>query len=82
MCKIKGFTLNYANAGKLNMESMIKILNKEIKDVPLEYNQITKNRKTHTLVNKTIQKKFKLDYDKRVTLPEQDGIIDTIPYGY
>jgi hypothetical protein len=82
VCKIKGFTLNYANAEKLNMKSMIKSLNKEIKDVPLEYKQIRKNRKTHTLVNKTIQKKFKLDYDKRVMLPEQDGIIDTILYGY
>jgi hypothetical protein len=81
-CKIKGYTLNHANAKKLNMEEMIKILNKEVDKILLEYNQITKNRKTHSLVNKTVQKKFKLDYDKRVMLPENDGIIDTLPYGY
>lgn len=82
VCKVKGFTLNYKNAQKLNMNSMLDVLNNEVEDIILEYNQITKNRKTHTLTNTHIQKKFKLDYDKRVMQGKINDVIDTFPYGY
>ena len=82
VCKVKGFTLNYKNAQKLNINSMLDVLNNEVEDIILEYNQIKKNRKTRTLTNTHIQKKFKLDYDKRLMQGKIDDVIDTLPYGY
>ncbi|XP_022201924.1 uncharacterized protein LOC120353948 [Nilaparvata lugens] len=81
-CKIKGFTLNHKNGEKLNMDSMKKILEGEIKKVAIDYNQICRDVKTKKLVNKHVTKDFKLDYDKRAVLGEVDGIIDTLPWGY
>ena len=82
VCKVKGFTLNYKNSQKLNINSMLNVLNNEVENIILTYNQIKKNRKKHTLTNTLIQKKFKLDYDKRVIQTKIDDIIDTLPYGY
>ena len=82
VCKVKGFTLNYKNSQKLNINSMLDVLNNEVENIILEYNQIKKNRKTHTLTNTNIQKKFKLDYDKRIIQSKVDDIINTLPYGY
>jgi len=77
---IKGFTLNYQNLLKLNGESMIKLIEQKNKDnnIELEYNQITRDTLTKTIVNKKVTKKFSFGYDKRIILPDYD----TIPYGY
>jgi len=77
---IKGFTLNYQNLLKLNGEAMIKLIeeNNKNNNIELEYNQITRDTITKTLVNKNVTKKFSFDYDKRIILPDYD----TIPYGY
>jgi len=77
---IKGFTLNYQNLLKLNGESMIKLIEQKNKDsnIELEYNQITRDTLTKSIVNKKVTKKFSFGYDKRIILPDYD----TIPYGY
>ena len=80
--KIKGFTLNFRNSQKLNMESMRRVLDGAIKNVTVEYNQIARDVHTKKLVNKQISKAFTLDYDKRMIMPENDGVIDTLPWGY
>jgi len=43
---------------------------------------ITRDAKNKTLVNKETTKNFKLEYDKRNTIPNKDGIIETLPWGY
>ncbi|XP_066248831.1 uncharacterized protein [Euwallacea similis] len=80
--KIKGFTLNYENSQKLNHKTMEQILDKEIDKIKRNYNMITKDVKNKRLVNKNITKEFTFDYDKRMILNEEDGIIDTLPWGY
>ena len=43
---------------------------------------ITRNAKNKTLVNKETSKEFRFDYDKRMVIPEKDGTIETLPWGY
>ncbi|KAE9544072.1 hypothetical protein AGLY_001761 [Aphis glycines] len=40
--KINGFTLSYENVQKLNLDSMKKIMNDEIREVELQFQQITR----------------------------------------
>lgn len=81
-CKIKGFTLNWKNAQKLNMKTMKKVLDGEVKKLSVDYNQIVRDVKTKKLINKPITKEFKLEYDKRMVTEEMNGVIDTLPWGY
>lgn len=80
--KIKGFTLNWKNSQKLNIASMRALLNGDEENIKIEYIQIARDVNTKQLVNKSITKKFNLDYDKRIILDEINGIIDTLPWGY
>ena len=79
--KIKGFTPNYQNSKHLNFDSMKQIIDKEIDNVRLNYKMITRNAKK-ILVNKETTKEFRFDYDKRMVIPEIDGTIETLPWGY
>ena len=81
MVKIKGFTLNYQNSKHLNFDSMKKIIDKEIDNVHLSYNMITRNAKNKTLVNKETTKEFKFDYDKRMVITEKNGVVDILSWG-
>uniref|UniRef100_A0A8D8ZAP4 DNA-directed DNA polymerase n=1 Tax=Cacopsylla melanoneura TaxID=428564 RepID=A0A8D8ZAP4_9HEMI len=76
--KVKGFTLNYENSTTLSRQNMEKILDKEINNITLSYNMITRDRKNKKLVNKHMDKQFKFDYDKRCILTNYD----TKPWGY
>ena len=80
--KVKGFTLNHENSKVLNIHSMKNIVDKEIDKVKLQYKMITRDSKTKTLINKTISKDFKFQYDKRMIEATKNGIIDTYPWGY
>ena len=82
MVKIKGFTLNYKNSQLLNLESMKRIIEKEISKVNLSYKIITRNEKNKILVNTETSKEFRLEYDKRIVMPEKDNAIETLPWGY
>ena len=61
------------------MESMKKIIEKDIDKVHLSYKMITRNVKNKTLVNAETNKEFKFEYDKRMIIPEKDNIIETLP---
>ena len=50
------FTLNWKNAEKLNIKSMKKILEDDVKKVPVEYNQMVRDVKSKKLINKPITK--------------------------
>ena len=80
--KIKGFTLNYRNSKILNLKTMKKIIDKEINKVNLNYKMIARNAKNKTLVNTETSKEFRFEYDKRMIIPEKDGTIETLPWGY
>ena len=80
--KIKGFTLNYTNSTYLNLESMKRIIEKDIDKVHLSYKMITRNVKSKTLVNTETSKEFKCECDKRIVMPEKEATIDTLPWRY
>lgn len=80
--KIKGFTLSYENVQKLNMDSMKKIINDEIRDVQLQFQQITRNSKTKQLATTYTSKTFKMEYDKRMVMYSEGDMIETLPWGY
>lgn len=78
-CKVKGFTLNYANGLKINGDVMNEIVQDPSKTVTIEKkNAITRDAKTKTIVNQDLTKTFSLGYDKRVV----QNNFDTLPYGY
>ena len=78
---IKGFTLDYENSSILNHDSLTKIVRKEIKDLTV-VNERKITRKERDIVNKYVEKTFKLGYDKRVIRYVNENHIDTVPYGY
>jgi hypothetical protein len=43
---------------------------------------ITRKVKNKTLVNTETSKEFRFDYDKRMIIPEKDGTIEILPWGY
>ena len=78
---IKGFTLNYENSTILNHASLIKVVNRETKELTIvNENKIT--RQNREIVNKYIEKSFSFGYDKRVVRQIDNDHIDTLPYGY
>lgn len=58
------------------------IVEGELANVKLNYNTITRDKVSKQLVNKRTSKTFKLEYDKRMMLEEEGGIVDTRPWGY
>ena len=69
-CKVKGFTLNYTNALKINADVMNEIIPDPSKKITIgRKNAITRDAKTKT---------FSLGYDKCVV----QSNFDTLPYGF
>lgn len=91
-CKIKGFTLNYRNSQKLNMSVMKSLLAGEVSRTEIVYDQICRDTVSKKLVNKSVRKTFKMDYDKRMIVPPDETrhddtaevvvVVDTLPWGY
>lgn len=85
-CKVRGFTLNTRGQQKLNFESMKKLVHDEIfqpehKKRTIVLNEpfkIDRNKATKEIVTKSMNKAYKLVFDKRVVLPNGDSL----PYGY
>ena len=78
-CKVKGFTLNYANGLKINGDVMGEVICDPSKTITIEKKgAITRDPKTKTIVNQDQTKTFCLGYDKRVV---QDDF-DAQPYGF
>ena len=86
--KIKGFTLDYQSTkeGGLNhksMEDMIDNRDKTDYKIPIQYNMITRNKKTKVMTTRPITKNYGFVYDKREILPpDENGNLDTVPFGY
>ncbi|XP_047111970.1 uncharacterized protein LOC124788732 [Schistocerca piceifrons] len=80
--EVKGFSLNYENSLKINMKTIADLVHGKSDNITTNNKMITRNKKTKNLVNKGVEKEFKVTYDKRMVLKETDGIIDTLPWGY
>jgi len=86
--KIKGFTLDYQSTkeGGLNHKSMEETIdnrNKKGNKIPINYNMITRNKKTKVMTTRPITKNYGFVYDKRdIQKEDKDGNIDTLPFGY
>ena len=56
----------------MNIKSMKKILEGDVKEVTVNYNQIVRGVKSKKLINQPIINEFKLDYHKRMIMEERD----------
>ena len=78
--RVKGFTLTHANAGKINYNSMLKLVTSEEKDVVNTTNpsRITRDMHNYVIYNVKEVKKFTYQNDKRVFKRDYSSL----PYGY
>jgi len=81
--KAKGITLNPDNAQIVTLQSLIGLVcayveNGDTKVLEPQSSTITRDKTHFTLRNRTIVKRLKIVYDKRIILPDYR----TLPYGY
>ena len=85
--KVKGLNLHYSAKLAVNHQSVIKsIKDKYVRDnethIPIEYDML-KRDKFCNIVNQMLVKNYGVVYTKRKILPiDDDGNIDTLPFGY
>jgi hypothetical protein len=67
----------------INHETMVRMVRGEVNEkVIVEENEITRDSKSKSVINKYLEKKFRFDYDKRVIDKINDGHINTLPFGF
>ncbi len=81
--KAKGITLHSSNAQIVTLESMVCLVHNYVTSRDTTHlltltETIVRNKKKFTLHNRSVLKRFKVVYDKRVLLPDYT----TLPYGY
>ncbi|KAL1280074.1 hypothetical protein QQF64_014674 [Cirrhinus molitorella] len=82
--KAKGITLNAVNSETVRLDSLIELVDQYVKGrddsrhILAHADTIVRNKKRFTLHNKSVVKKFKVVYNKRVLLPD----FTTLPYGF
>lgn len=79
-CKVRGFTLNWANSKLINFEAIKSLIctsqEKQIEIVnPCK---ITRDNRKRKLLNRTETKRYQMVYTKRRILPN----LDTLPFGF
>lgn len=78
-CKIKGFSLNFQNSLKLNMDSLTEIVHGTTKEVSLVNDKkIVRDSIAKEIKTVREEKKFRLVYNKRVLIDK----VHTLPFGY
>ncbi|XP_062597068.1 uncharacterized protein LOC134258520 [Saccostrea cucullata] len=84
VCKIRGFSLNHANARVLNFRSMIEMVVRP-RDMSndtlsvMNRNKINRLKRKRIIYSRPERKDYKIVYSKRVI---QGDTLDTLPYGY
>ena len=82
VCKVRGFSLNYANSQLINFESMKDSLYKwkanEETDIVTVKVEIRRDKHQPRVFKNDVKKHYGVVYDKRVVLDD----FTTIPYGY
>lgn len=82
VCKVRGFSLNFTNSQLINFSAIRDMVVGPYRTtgyICVTNNKINRNKRTHTLWNKTENKKYSITYTKRVIVPDT---LDTVPYGY
>lgn len=78
-CKVKGFSLNCTAEKLINFERMKEIVcNENSSSTKVCQNTIVRDKKDWSLKTKTMDKVYRLVYDKRVIMSD----LSTLPYGY
>ncbi len=80
--KIRGFTLSYASARKLNFKTLRRLVRKYVRfglreKVPVVQPQIVRTQKIGEVVTKDQSKDYGVTYDKRWILED----FSTLPFG-
>ncbi|KAG1952108.1 extracellular sulfatase Sulf-2 [Pimephales promelas] len=82
--KAKGITLNAKNSQAIRLDTLIGLVDSYVSShdstqyIMAYTENIVRNKKTLTLHNKSVAKRFKVVYNKRRLLPD----FTTVPYGY
>ena len=76
--KVKGFTLHYKNALKINGEAMERLITGEISQVGTEDYNIVRDKRSKDLQTVHQSKTYGFGFDKRVICED----FDTLPYDY
>ncbi|XP_062601051.1 uncharacterized protein LOC134262702 [Saccostrea cucullata] len=76
--KVKGITLNHRTSQIVCPETLEKMLKGEIEEVTVPYPDKIQRTRDHELVNKPLEKKYRIVYDKRQLVPSYN----TLPYCY
>lgn len=94
MVKIKGFTLAGDAKERLSLDTLSRMITEESlfetepsqrEGVEVEYEHfIVRNNITHEMTSKTLKKKFRVTFDKRLVQPitEDKKCLDTWPVGF
>ena len=75
--KVKGFTLNYDTREKINIQSLLKLIEKPENKIEMPTFNITRNKKTKALSSVYSNKFLSFVFDKRVLNHHT-----TLPFGY
>lgn len=79
VCKVKGFTLNYANSQVINFNAMKDIvLSEDPPTVPVITSNNIRCNTDHSVVTRSESKKFNICFTKR----RRVGRLDSLPYGH
>ena len=79
VCKVKGFTLSRHAAKVINFKSMLDMVYEPESSLLVHYPfNIRRNKRKMELQVISMEKRFRLTYDKRIVLPDYS----TVPYGY
>lgn len=76
--KVKGITLNYRASQIVTMDSLEKMIFKQLDDVTVKYPHKIQRSKKHQLFTRPLSKNYKIVYDKRQMIDH----FKTLPFGY
>lgn len=76
--KSKAFTLNYRASQIVTMDSLEKMIFKQLDDVTVKYPHKIQRSKKHQLFTRPLSKNYKIVYDKRQMIDH----FKTLPFGY
>ncbi|XP_061170747.1 uncharacterized protein LOC133180197 [Saccostrea echinata] len=76
--KVKGLTLNYRASNIVSLETLEKMLKKEIDEVTVSYPYKIQRTRDHQVKTVPLEKQYRIVYDKRQILKDYN----TLPYGY
>lgn len=90
VCKVKGFSLNYANSQSINTDTMIYAVRKACvndysgpsPDMKVSNFRIRYDKKTRQMYSKTEPKQWSYTVEKRAQRLALPWIIDTTPHGF